>query len=124
MRALLQFAESSEKWAYVPAWVVPSFANAGLSFASDSYVVPARMPSSLSTMMSFPSSVFGSTHSVFKERQSKDPSPVSFKTRLNGREGRTFTGTISSLNQPWFCACSARRNDSAANRSCSSLVIP
>lgn len=52
-----------------PACVVPSFANAGLSLASDSYVVPARMPSSWSTTMSLPSSVLGSTHSVCAGRQ-------------------------------------------------------
>lgn len=77
LRANKTAAAPSETWDALPAWVDPSLAKAGLSFASDSLVTPSRTPSSASTITSLSSSVLGSFHFV-------------------------RTGTISDLKLPAF----------------------
>ena len=81
-----------------PGVVLPPFLNTAGSFASDSVVVPSRMPSSSVTTTGFVSPVFGSFHVV-------------------------CTGTICESKRPFARAAAARACDRAASESCCSRVI-
>ena len=73
--------------------IVPPEANAGRSLLSDSAVLSALTPSSVS------------------------------KTTGSPRRCGTWTGTISSASSPFLIASAARWWDRAANSSCSSRLM-
>ena len=87
-------AAPSEIWDAEPAVIVPSGANAGRSFASDSAVVSGRTPSSSLTTSGSP-----------------------LRCGIS-------TGTISSSNRPSFIAAAARSCERAENSSWSCRLMP
>ena len=84
----------SEIWLALPAVMLPALSNAGRSLPSDSTVVSARTPSSVSTRIG---------------------SPLRWGTG---------TGTISSANLPSLMAAAARSCDLAARSSCGARSSP
>ena len=91
-------AAPSENWLALPAEITPP-GIAGLIFATPSYVVSARMPSSAAIVTSF----------VEICCVSLSATPIN-----------TVIGAISSLNLPAACAAAARRCDSTPYSSCGS----